>query len=234
VPTRTRSPRRAEAGNIIFFVLLAIFLIGLVTMALRSNDSGDSQIDAENLSIAASDVKQYAHEVESALAYVMQNNPSESDIGFAYDSSGPYGDINAAAHPEWQVFSPKGGGAEYKDPPDGITVTPGQKWEFYAFTRIPGAGSDRADLIMALPGVTKAFCDRINQNNDQTAAPEEDGAGCLSDTSKRFNGTYEDTSPNLLDTSAASFSHTPALQACVNCGTPAAPNYVFYDVLMAR
>jgi hypothetical protein len=227
--------RNPQSGNIIFFVLLAIFLIGLVTMALRSEGTGESQIDNENMAIAASNVRQYTHELESAVAYILQNNASETDIRFANSVSGsPYGSIAASAHPEFEVFGASGGGAEYKAPPGGVSIDPNQQWEFYAHTAIPGAGSERADLVAVLPGVTKAFCESINRSNGQTAAPADTSAGgCVNDTSQRFTaGVYNDATPNTMD--ETTFSHQPALQACVNCGSAAVPDYVFYDVLMAR
>jgi hypothetical protein len=186
------------------------------------------------MSIAASNVRQYTHELESAVAFVLQNDASEADIRFAHDATGPYGDITSDPHPEFQVFSPKGGGAEYKAPPAGVTTDPNQQWEFYAHTAIPGAGSERADLVAVLPHVTGAFCARINAANGLAGSPADDGTGCVNDTAQRFLGAYNDSTTNTLD--EGTFSRLPALQACVNCnpGAGNTPDYVFYDVLMAR
>lgn len=227
-------PAHSESGNIIFFILLGIVLIGLVTAAIRSVGGGGANIDREELTLRAAQVRQYAQELERAVHYVMQRGPSETTLRFAIPGqpASDYGDI--ADNPATQIFSDAGGGAEYRAPPAGIND--GSSWEFYAHTRIPGAGTDRADLIAVLPHVTAEFCDYINRANGQTGAPRETGGGCIHDTALRFNDTnqYEDSSPNLLDEDPASFSRIPALQACVDCSPGSTPEYHFYHVLRAR
>lgn len=224
---------KGESGNVFFYVLLALALIGLVTMALRSGGMSGANIDKEDLTIRASQLRQQAQEYERAVAYIMQNGRSEADVRFA-DPALPaaYGDVTV--DPGRQVFSADGGGAEYHEPPSG--VNDGSGWEFFAHTRIPGAGSDRADLVAVLPNVTKAFCDKINEMAGQTAAPAETGGGCVFDTGKRFGDAnlYDDTTTNVLDETAASFSAVPAMQACVDCDPAGAHAYHVYHVLMAR
>ena len=59
--------RPSESGNILFYILLAIVLIGLVAVALRGGNEG-ANIDKETLTIRASEVKQYASELERGVA----------------------------------------------------------------------------------------------------------------------------------------------------------------------
>ena len=234
--------REGEHGNILFIILLAIVLIGALTAAISSSDNSEgANIDSESLAIRASEVQRYASELERGITYIMQNGVSESDIRFAIptDTSNTtgYGDLAAdltanSNKTPWQMFHVSGGGATYREPPEGIQST-AANWEFYGDTQIPGVGTDKADLIAVLPNVTQQFCEKINALNDQTLSPAEDGSGNINaGNAQRFGSggtpvTF-DTTPNTLN--AATFSKTPALQACVNVSGI----YHFYHVIMPR
>ncbi len=225
-----------ESGNVIFFILLAVALIGLVTAALRSGGEG-ANIDRETVLIRASEVRQYASELERGVAFIMREGHSETDILFSHPlAHADYGVITNS--PQTQVFDEVGGGATYRLPPSGITT---DNWEFYGNTHAIDVGAnnpgdERPDLMAVLPNVTKAFCDKINDMNGQTAVPKEIGGGCpLHDTTLRFTSgagnQYQDGAVNVLDNAVTSFSVRPAMQACVECPGPA---YHFYHVLLAR
>lgn len=230
--------RRKESGNILFIILIAIVLIGALTAAISSSDNSESAgIDSETLVIRASEVQRYASELERGINYIMQNGVSEQDIRFAIPTdtgnTTGYGDLAADADKSDQMFHVDGGGANYRTAANGIQVSTAN-WEFYGSTQIPGAGTDKADLIAVLPNVTAQFCDKINDLNNQTASPAEDASGDINEgAAARFGSggtpvTFDDASPNTLN--AATFSKTPALQACVN----ASGTYHFYHVIMPR
>ncbi|MGB4107632.1 MAG: hypothetical protein WBK55_07530 [Alphaproteobacteria bacterium] len=249
-PDIPNTARRSERGNVFFMILIAVVLIGLLTAAIMSTSTTEgSNIDDETLVIRASEVQRAASEYERAVLFILSNGKSEEDIRFAHASADPdYGDLSADTDPADQVFSPRGGGAAYRDAPDDINN--GSAWEFYGGTAIPGVGTNKADLIAVLPNVTQQFCDRINELNGQpvTPIPEDTGTGaaagaspgdCLNigalgrfDDAQQFYGT-----PNTVDeTTFAQDSNTsaarPALQACVRCSL--GPAMHFYHVLLAR
>ena len=231
--------RGGESGNIIFIVLGAIILLGFLTAAIQMSSRPEgSNIDGETLTVRASQVRQYAVELEQAVAYIMRGGASEEDIRFAHpDADAGYGVITA--DPEHQVFDRRGGGATYRAPPAGIND--GSAWEFYGGTHLPDAGSDKAELIAVLPNVTKAFCDKINDMNGYDALPEDTGAtatssgtagGCLQmGADGRFSAgqKFFDTA-NTTD--EATFSVKPSLEACVLCAADG--KYHFYHALMVR
>jgi hypothetical protein len=227
-PSKTRS---SESGNIVLLVLLAIVLIGLVTAALRSGSPQDSGIDKEKLVVSASRVRTYAAELERAVAFVMQNDGSENDIRFAHPSANAaYGTITTT--PKQQVFATDGGGAEYKQRPDGISW-PGHDtdaWEFYGDVAAPGAGTNLADLVAVLPYVSTEFCTQINQMNGfpSGTAPPSDSPGCVN-SGTRFGAVNQFSA--TPDTIEGAFPHTPALEGCVSCG---AGSLHFFHVLYAR
>lgn len=242
---RTRqSARQSESGNILFIVMIAIVLIGLLTAAIQSgNNSETSNIDGETLAIRATEVQRYVSELERAIVFITRNEISESDIRFAHaDAHADYGDLAADGDPTDQVFHRLGGGAEYRAIPSGINN--GDAWEFYGTTALPNVGSSATDLIAVLPNVTSEFCQRINSlNNQSTAQPEDTGSSaatavsagsCLSaGAAARFDNAIQFyATPNTTD--ASTFTTLPAKQACVQCvDMPGAP-YHFYHVIMSR
>lgn len=252
-------PRKNERGNVLFMILIAIALIGLLTAAVQSTNRPEGVgIDKEALVIRASEFQRYASELERAVQFIQQNGVSESDIRFAHpNASADYGDLSADTDPREQVFHREGGGANYRDPPD--DVNDGSAWEFYGGTHIPGVGrSDRAELVAVLPYVTQQFCDKINALNGQNGTPADTGAGAAGGVSPgdcvqggaaaRFDsGQQFYASPNTMSELSTSFTHDPntaaprpALQACVVCsantnganGTDDERHV--YHVLMAR
>lgn len=253
-PHTPPSRRSGERGNILFIILIAIVLIGALTAAVLSTSRPEGAgIDKETLVLRATDVQRTAAELERAVRFIMQNGYSETALRFAHpDAPADYGDI--AAQPERQIFSRQGGGAQYRQPPDGIND--GSPWEFYAGTHLPGAGSDAADLIAVLPYVTKEFCEKINELNQQPATPADTGTGAPGGANPgdclqigplgRFDDTQQYyATPNTVDETTfaqdpAISKARPALQACVQCSrdtdgdSSTADEYHFYHVLLAR
>ncbi len=243
-----RHRKHGESGNVLFMVLIAVVLIGALTAAIQMTGRQEgTHIDRETLIIRASEVQRYASELERAVMFIMQQNTkSEVDIRFAHpDANADYGDLSADADPTDQVFHKNGGAANYREPPAGIND--GSAWEFYAGTSLPQVGSDKADLVAVLPNVTQAFCQKINELNQQGGAqPEDTGAvaaagndpgSCINigalgrfDNGRQF---YDSPStPNTVD--ETTFTTMPGTQGCVQCvDMPGAP-YHFYHVLYAR
>ncbi|MCE7887771.1 MAG: hypothetical protein DYH13_09775 [Alphaproteobacteria bacterium PRO2] len=247
--------RSAERGNILFMILIAVVLIGLLTAAIMSTSTTDgANIDKETLVIRASEVQRTASEYERAVLFIVSNRKSETDIRFAHPAAdAAYGNLTDAdtlEEQQVQVFHANGGGASYREPPEDIQTATGGKWEFYGGTAIPGVGTSRPDLIAVLPNVTQQFCNKINDLNGQpvTPTPEDTGSSaagvgvtgdCLNiGPLGRFNGTQQFyTLPNTMDeTTFAQDPNTsaarPALQACVQCDI--GPALHFYHVLLAR
>lgn len=220
-----------ESGNVIFFILLGVILLGLVTAAIRNSGTQGANIDKETLILYASRVRSYATELERAVAMILQDGVSEVDVRFAHgDAAADYGDINDS--PEHQVFHREGGGAKYRAAPD--RVNNGSAWEFYGNSSLPDVGTDRADLIAVLPNVTTAFCDKINDIIGYNTTPEDTGGGatdCLySGNTVRFNSSnLYASSPNTAD--EGTFSIKPSTQGCVKC---ADNSRHFFHVLLAR
>lgn len=226
-----------QNGNVIFYVLLGIVLVGLLTVAIRNGgNAGKEDITGEDMVLKAGEVQRHGAEVARAVTYILQDGASEADIRFAPpdDNSTQYGDITTT--PTKQVFSTSGGRATYRSPPENVQNS-AANWEFFATTAIPQIGSDKPELVAVLPDVTEAFCKVINSQLgfDQTTQPTDNVNGTTPDcvmgaVTDRFIGTYADSGPNGMDDTT--FSRLPSAQACVYCASNSTYNY--YYVLMSR
>ncbi len=225
-----------EAGNILIYILGAIFLLGLLVVIVKGSSTPGSNIDKETLFIQASEVQSYGQELERAVAYIMRNGHSEADIRFSHpDADSAYGDITDT--PTRQIFATTGGGARYKEPPDGIQTTTTQ-WFFSGANRVPDLGSNlaaagSADLIAVLQNVSEEFCLVINEKNDITnpadAPPQDNGSVELT---TEFVGNY--SASQLIEDGGGLYFNNE-LEGCFEGGgTPAAGTYHYYRVLLAR
>lgn len=227
-------PRHSESGSVIFFILLAIALIALVTAAIRAGSDSGGDIDRESMLVNVTTVRQQAAEIERAVTMVINNGASETEVRFA-DVNAPsdYGDISTT--PQFQVFSTQGGGADYPTRPSGISVTghDADPWEFYGTSSPPQVGTGKGDLLAVLPNVSADFCAAVNNVDGYGATQPTDSNACVNaGQAARFGGgtLYDDVTTNTMDD--ATFAVKPAMEACVKC--LADGSYNFYHVLHTR
>ena len=233
--------RQSESGNVIFFILLGVVLLGLVTIALQAGGDKGANIDRETLAVKIKEVREQSQDLERGVIFIIQNGVSDNDIRFAHPNAPTqYGDIDddPGDPPQYtfQLFHRKGGGVEYRSPPTGITNSQ-VNWEFYGHTALPDVGTDAPELIAVIPDVTDAFCAKINEVNgfSESTEPEDTGSGednCINGgVSNRFGDIkqYADP-PNTVD--VVSFSSvTQPLEGCVLCE---GGEKEFFHVLLAR
>jgi hypothetical protein len=218
------APRTAEAGNILVYVLGAIFLLGILIMLLRGAGMPGSNIEEENMMIRVAEVQEYGIELETAIAIILRGGYVANEIRFAHPDADPaYGNITD--EPGRQVFAVEGGGAIYRTMPPNVQATP-SPIVFNAANRVPNVGSNSNDLIAFIPGVSRGFCVQMNDATGIANAgnfPPGDSDGF--DLSTQFTGSF-DGSDMLGDVATTG----GRLEGCLeDSGT-----YVYFRVLLPR
>ncbi len=231
-----RINHKNQSGNILLYILGAIFLLGLLAIMVKGSVSPGASIDRETLELRVNEVQAYGNELERAVAYVLQGGYSESDIRFAHpNASSAYGDITDI--PERQIFDEVGGGATYREPPEDIQ-TIATDWSFNGRSVVSLIGSNTIggsadpELIAFLPYVTKEFCLLVNDNNNITNpsdSPPQDTAQVR--LQHPFDGVFF-YNTTILD---ATDHLSGQLEGCFEGDVdPVAGTYHYYRVLLIR
>lgn len=224
-----------ESGNILVYILGAIFLMGILVVMVRGNFQPGSGIDAEKMMIQVSEIQRYGNELEAGIRYIIGNGYSETDIRFAHlNAASAYGLISD--DPGRQMFSRDGGGATYREPPENIQ-TAENPWVFTGANKVENIGTDCpeascAELLAILPYVTESFCLALNKNagieNPGGRPPQNAGS---SQITTPFTGTYAAASTIRDDNDHLSARR----EGCYEGNAmPSSGTYHYFRVLLAR
>lgn len=228
-------PYNKQSGNILVYILGAVFLLGVLTVMVRGSSTPGGGIDEEALIIRASEIQEYGQELERAISYIYQNGHSEADIRFAHpNADSAYGVITDI--PTRQVFHRDGGGATYRAPPTGIqtTLTP---WifngrnnvNFIGSTDGTGGNTTSTELLALLSNVTIDFCMLINEKNNIPNPLEEPPQDNNFASTAIFSGDF------LLEATLDAPGLEGKMEGCFEGdSTPPAGTYHYYRVLLPR
>lgn len=224
-------PARSISGNILLYILGAIFLLGMLIILIKGSFQEGTGIDAEKTLIRVGEIQRYGAELERGVRYILQNGFSETELRFARDNVDEgYGVI--ADRPQRQVFSTEGGAVQYQLPPAGITNGAPVNWQFYGDIHIPDMGTDggmsRSELIAVLPNLTQSFCSSINRTVGQNVDLAQDGFSACPGTP--FLGIFMNE-PATREVVATQVPKRPATEACLRCSDG---TYNYYRVLLSR
>lgn len=241
--------RSGESGNVLWFIMIAIVLIGLLTIVLsRSSTSVDQSGDVEQGRVLASQILRTAKSYESAIQQMRLRGVSEGDISFQrvftagadeYENAA-CGDPSAASGPsndDCFIFG-VGGGLTYTPPPAGSGAA---DWIFTGANNVEHVGRDGAgsgnDLLMMLEGVSASLCGQINRLSNIGGSVPEDGSGLGREALApydllTFDGAYQ---PDTLYTIDGTGSELSGRSAGCFTDTAVTPNVTyFYAVILER
>lgn len=244
---------RAQNGNVLFIILIAIALMGALTFTLSKTENASSTMGTQQASLAANQIISYASQVENAVDQMMASGTTDTNISFEGGPAGSY--ANPAAAARNKVFDPAGGGMKYAKPDtawlmtDTTTTSLKGDWFFTGALCVKYVGTGPAscltgttanmELLMILPFLNKDVCAAINAklgiplNASGGIYPTND---YIISGTPSFTGTYsakyeikEKAGSTILDTKTS---------ACVKAGNnnsvDVANAYYYYKVLIAR
>lgn len=178
--------KRAQSGNILFLILLAVVLFAALAYAVTSSmRGGGKDASSENARAAAADILSFFSELDSNLLRMqMTGGVKAENISFVYNRKlyggtiGPGGNNVNCVTNNCRVFVPEGGNVAprnfesyaFLNPPpyQSNWVAPG-----YHFARLiiwPQAGTSLNDMTIVLPAIKSAICDEINAQMGTTYA----------------------------------------------------------------
>lgn len=165
-----------QKGNALIFILIAIALLGLLTVTLsRSGDSTNETGSFEQNQIAASEILTYAKSIENAVQMLLARGCSENDISFENNIIAGY--VNPPDNPSCKVFDAAGAGMTWEQPSPIYTG---------AF-QLAGIETNRADLLMLIEDMDDTLCAGINRLSGTPVIDEAYATPAL------FTGSFDNT-----------------------------------------
>ena len=244
-----RNDRFGECGNALWFILIAIALLGLLTVTMtRSSSTSNETGSFEQNQIAASEILTYAKSIENAVQSLLARGCSENEISFWHDSdengtedgSDQYYNSGSPTDHFCYIFDIAGAGITYIAPNENWLNTSQSASFYYGInifwpnTPVDGFGTTANELILVINHVNLSTCLQINNilsiTNPSNDAPSDTttvGVGGV------FTGTFSATVADPIGNDAGGHL-TGKPTFCVK-RTDASPNqYQFVHVLHAR
>lgn len=218
-----------EAGNVLFFILIAVALFGALSFVVSNMLRGGNnveQIGAQRAGVLADEILNYSRIMRQTVQGLKISNGCENeDISFENNVVAGY-EHTPTARDECKVFGPDGGGLTWGIPaPD---VSSFGQYSFTAGVRITGVGINNApELLMTLTNTNRLICEEINERVG-LALPALDEANGHTD---QFTGIYS-TSSRIGNASGAPMYEGQPTGCFLHATSPDV--YVFYHVLIAR
>ena len=241
--SRTVEKANGESGNVLFLILIAVALFAALSYAVtQSSRSGGSDAAGETNLLNSAQITQYPASIRTSILRMIIGGTDVAELEF--NSPADFGAAGFVVRDG--VFHPSGGGATFADPPpDLIANNTGGNGVWYFNTNfeinlIGLSGTDGADLVAFLPGVTQAICRRINDQLGLPVPPPVVSTDISTDFRTRIQGatstaiplaTFTATAANNAATLPAAFDGQP-FGCFENGGT--AGLFVYYHVLVER
>lgn len=238
-----KSPQKNQAGNALFFILIAIVMLGLLTVLLsRSGSSVEQSGDFERDRIQAGQILRYAKSIETAIQEMKLRDISENDISFENPTTATdYTNANCDAagdrsFPSCMLFDIEGAGLTYRNFP---RANDGSDWIITGANNVGttagpvGSTADRSgnDIIMLLPNMDDNLCIQINRDLDVGTGGTLPVDTTGIDTTE-FTGTFAAGGPTILDGDPTPFELNNETAGCFV--DDASSITYFYYVVLAR
>ena len=216
-----------ESGNAMWFILIAIALMGGLTVMLsRSTGTSEETGDYERTQLSATKIVREAKSYELAIDQLKARGCGENEISFWHDSDGndtedgsdDYYNARSPVDRSCHLFSPEGAGLNY-----------GAGWIFTGESRVLGLGSDARTELLAVFETNIQNCMQMNNlagvPNDASDAPSENFG------QTEFTGTFGTTFTDPFTIGNTSVQFEEAFQSC---SKDSADAYHYAHVLIQR
>lgn len=233
------SSSQHQSGNVLWFILLAVALLGFLTMVIsRSGSNVDQSGDIEHIRVKAGQIMRYGKSIEAAIQNMRMQGISENDISFQNGTTSTDYTNGNCGNTDCRLFHTGGAGLSYQAPPSG--TNDGSEWIFTGANNVGTTagpvGTTAAvtgnDLVMLLPNAKTALCIQINRELGvgTTGTIPTDATGIAT---TEFTGSFANAL-NLIDGDPTPFELNDESAGCFT-DTNADPDVTyFYYVLLAR
>lgn len=161
---------RRTDGNALWFILIAILLLGGLTVLLsRGSSTSDDSGEYERMTITASEIIRYGGAVETGIRTLIDRGCSENTISLDPDVDTVNGYENPDAPTDYSchVFRPEGAAVEYKDIALRINTGLTTRYGIATASAMKDVGEDELiDMYLTIqgpPSLMQTFCETVNR-----------------------------------------------------------------------
>ena len=109
--------RQSEQGNVLFYILIAVVLLGALSFAVsRGTIISSDKISEDKAKIYATEIIEYANIIGSSVSQLRLRGCSVAQISFENDVTAGYTNASAPSNKTCHVFDPSGGSVEARLP----------------------------------------------------------------------------------------------------------------------
>ncbi len=223
-----------EGGNVIWLILVAVALLGALTVQLsRTGSTTEKSGDREKKTIKTSQLLRYTASIDQAIKNLQFRDCSENDISFANSTDTNYANASSPADESCHVFATNGAGLLWRSFSGEILNTGASMAimnDIAVFGQNYGTADTRPELMLAIP-VSQAVCLNINDHYDLSAVTADITAD-IDNWDGYFTGSFPATAAWEFGDTA---TEAPAmLGANSGCVIDDNGQHVFYHVLLTR
>ncbi len=234
----------SESGNILWFLLLTVALLGMLTFIVSRNSGTVNQSGrTEQDRIRASSLLRYTKSIEIAVQKMTLNDGiSENDLDFIAISAGH--DNTNCSISSCEVFHVEGGGVDYQSAADILGDSSFvNNWHISTGNRIGGMGCDDAsanckELLLLLEDVPDSICLQVNKilniTNPSDALPQQNEV----DVGVEYTGSFTANTANEYIGGTNATNESPQVRGqqagCVYEFGSGQNNVFYYHALLPR
>lgn len=239
-------------GNALFLILIAVALFAALSYAITQSGRGDGSVDKERSQIMASEILQYAAQIEQAIMRMqMINGCTDTQISFLYDWNGDGATrndqsadhANTTSHPDigCGVFADNGGQVPWMPRPSTLESSDMHRdYRLNGDTIFIGHGDDNLSELtftfsLSETESNRALCQAINRIVDLPINASND-ANYNHFNYFSWNGTYSDGSTDstrIIGDNAAEADFVGQKTGCFFASRNGT-RFVFYHIVIPR
>jgi hypothetical protein len=218
-----------QQGSALALILVGVVLFAaLIFVTTRGMDTGTTKMTSAQARTQAADIINYAQVMERAVARMLQNGISETDLSFENAVVSGYDHTPAASDAEKIFASSAGGGLSWRSPAPDQTPATTNAWLFTGGVVVTGQESNSLSELLATLPVSVDVCTEINRQLNVTTDITVD-QGTV--TGAKFTGTYANNAGIVI--APGTGISGGCIRGLVTNGTQTG-SYTFFKVLIAR
>jgi hypothetical protein len=221
----------AIRGNALIYVLLAIALLGALTMLLANQDSQSDDLTAEIAELQTTKVTAYAATAKQTVEQMMMTGTTMDTIDFDRPQDADF-DTGPFIH---KIYHPDGGGLNYfaatAPPFDGKPDPNGNGW-YFNFVDVEWTPTPALDLVFTAYMIDRQICENINYKITGSRDIPILASNSLQLEFLPISITGDAANLPLDTTICSECEGFPSM--CVSNGFGSDPSYGYYNIIVAR